>query len=58
MFKFDESIIGRKVRFINTKVHEEMPEYYPNMVSCGRMHYKPSNKTKKVLDKLKKMWYN
>ena len=35
MFKFDESMIGRKVRFVNTKLHEEMPEYYPKVGTIG-----------------------
>ena len=35
MFKFDESMIGRKVRFINTKAHEIMPEYYPKVGTIG-----------------------
>ena len=35
MFKFDESMIGRKVRFINDKAHEEMPEYYPEVGTVG-----------------------
>lgn len=35
MFKFDESTIGRKVRFTNTKAHEEMPWYYPEVGTIG-----------------------
>lgn len=35
MFKFDESMIGRKVRFINAKAHENMPEYYPEVGTIG-----------------------
>lgn len=31
MIKFDESLYGRKVRFINAKAHKEMPEYYPKV---------------------------
>ena len=35
MFKFDESMYGRKVRFVNTKAHEEMPQYYPEVGTIG-----------------------
>lgn len=35
MIKFDESLYGRKVRFINAKAHEEMPEYYPEVGTIG-----------------------
>lgn len=35
MFKFDESTIGHKVRFVNAKAHEEMPEYYPEVGTIG-----------------------
>ena len=35
MFKFNESMYGRKVRFINVKAHEEMPEYYPEVGIVG-----------------------
>ena len=35
MFKFDESMIGRKVRFTNAKAHEEMPDFYPEVGTVG-----------------------
>ena len=35
MFKFDESMIGRKVRFVNIKAHEEMPWCYPEVGTIG-----------------------
>lgn len=35
MFKFDESMYGKQVRFINAKAHEEMPEYYPKVGTIG-----------------------
>lgn len=35
MFKFDESMIGRKVRFINAESHEEMPWCYPEVGTIG-----------------------
>lgn len=35
MFKFDKSMIGRKVRFTNAKAHEEMPWCYPEVGTIG-----------------------
>ena len=35
MFKFDESMYGKQVRFINAKAHEEMPDYYPEVGTIG-----------------------
>lgn len=35
MFKFDESMYGRRVRFINAKAHEEMPGFYPEVETIG-----------------------
>lgn len=35
MFKFDKSMFGRKVRFINVQDHEEMSEYYPEVGTIG-----------------------
>ena len=35
MFKFDESMIGRKVRFVNAKAHEKNPRYYPEIGTIG-----------------------
>ena len=35
MFKFDESMYGRKVRFVNVKAHEEMPWCYPKVGTIG-----------------------
>lgn len=35
MFKFNESMYGRKVRFINAEAHEEMPQYYPKVGTIG-----------------------
>lgn len=35
MFKFDESMYGKQVRFINAKAHEEMPWCYPEVGTIG-----------------------
>lgn len=35
MFKFDESMYGRQVRFVNAKAHEEMPWCYPEVGTVG-----------------------
>lgn len=35
MFKFNESMYGRKVRFINAEAHEEMPQYYLKVGTIG-----------------------
>lgn len=35
MFKFDESMIGKKVRFINAKAHEDEPWFYPEVGTIG-----------------------
>lgn len=35
MIKFDNTMFGRKVRFINAKAHEEMPEFYPEVGTIG-----------------------
>lgn len=35
MFKFDESMYGKQVRFINAKSHEDMPKYYPEVGTIG-----------------------
>lgn len=35
MINFNESMYGRKVRFINAEAHEEMPEFYPEVGTIG-----------------------
>lgn len=35
MINFNESMYGRKVRFINAEAHEEMPEFYPEVGTVG-----------------------
>lgn len=35
MFKFDESMYGKQVRFINAEAHEEMPWCYPEVGTIG-----------------------
>lgn len=35
MIKFDNTILGKQVRFINAKAHEEMPEFYPEVNTIG-----------------------
>lgn len=35
MFKFDESMHGKQVRFINAEAHEEMPWCYPEVGTIG-----------------------
>lgn len=35
MIKFDESLYGRKVRFINAKAHKEMPQWFPEVGTIG-----------------------
>lgn len=35
MFKFDESMYGKKVRFINAKAHKEMPRCFPEAGTIG-----------------------
>lgn len=35
MINFDKTMYGRQVRFINAKVHEEMPWYYPEVGTIG-----------------------
>lgn len=37
MFKFDKSMFGKKVRFINAKAHKEFPEYYPEVGTIGTL---------------------
>lgn len=35
MEEFNRTMLGRQVRFINAKAHEEMPEYYPEFGTIG-----------------------
>lgn len=35
MFKFNGSMIGHRVRFVNAKDHEEMPWCYPEVGTIG-----------------------
>lgn len=35
MIKFDNTMFGRQVRFINNNAHEEMPECYPPVGAIG-----------------------
>lgn len=35
MFKFNESMYGKKVRFINVEAHDEMPHFYPPVGTIG-----------------------
>lgn len=35
MFKFDKSMYGKQVRFINAEAHEEMPWCYPEVGTIG-----------------------
>lgn len=35
MEEFNRTMLGRQVRFINAKAHEEMPEYYPEVGTIG-----------------------
>ena len=37
MFKFDESMIGKKVRFIDAKAHESAPRFYPEVGTVGEI---------------------
>lgn len=37
MFKFDKSMYGKKVRFINAEAHEEEPDYYPEVGTIGTL---------------------
>ena len=37
MFKFDESMIGRKVRFTNSRLHEQFPRWYPPVGTIGEL---------------------
>ena len=37
MFKFDESMIGRKVRFINSQLHEQFPRWFPPVGTIGEL---------------------
>lgn len=39
MERFNKTLIGRQVRFINAKAHEEMPEYYPEVGTIGIICY-------------------
>lgn len=35
MIKFDNTMFGRQVRFINAQAHEEMPDWYPPVGTIG-----------------------
>lgn len=35
MIKFNSTMFGRQVRFINAKAHEEMPNWYPPVGTIG-----------------------
>lgn len=35
MFKFDEPMYGKKVRFVNAEAHEGMPDFYPPVGTIG-----------------------
>lgn len=41
MFKFDESMIGRKVRFVNAKLHKQFPSWFPAVGTIGEI--RPTN---------------
>ena len=35
MIKFDKSMYGQKVKFINAELHSTYPEYYPEVWTIG-----------------------
>lgn len=35
MFKFDETMFGKQVRFINAQAHEKAPNFYPEVGTVG-----------------------
>ena len=35
MEEFNRTMLGRQVRFVDAKAHEEMPEYYPKVGTIG-----------------------
>lgn len=35
MFKFNKSMYGKKVRFVNVEAHENLPEYCPEVGTIG-----------------------
>ena len=58
MFKFDESMYGRKVRFINAEAHEEMPQYYPEVGTVGIIVPVKGTDFERLVDDFAVQWPN
>lgn len=58
MFKFNELMIGRKVRFINAQAHEEMPEYYPEVGTVGILLSVKGTDFERLVDDFAVQWPN
>lgn len=56
MIKFDKSMYGKKVRFINAEAHEEMPWCYPAVGTVGVLIPTVNTAFKELVDDFVVQW--